>query len=205
MAGACMAPTPSPRATNGSAPASAPASAAGSAAPNAAMPGRPYDAEMVLAAMRTSRRPGGVPDQLETQAIAATVADGIWTFDGLPWATMSVGGSCGPASCTLEVGGAPADAIGEDVYVMSVGLASGEVILLERNLRGLPSELAARLDATARAMWAGDLSGLTLATVQWSLPPNASVYLLSYRSGGEEGAPGVDLRLDIEAEAVTAP
>ncbi|HEX7197446.1 MAG TPA: hypothetical protein VF364_11515, partial [Candidatus Limnocylindria bacterium] len=47
--------------------------------------GRPFDAEAILAAMRDSRRPGGVPDEMQTDAIAAAVADAIWTIDGEPW------------------------------------------------------------------------------------------------------------------------
>ena len=78
-------------------------------------PDRPFDADALLAAMRSSRRPGGVPDQLETQAIAAALAERIWTFGGATWSTFSAGGSCGPVACTFEIGGTPPDAQGEDV------------------------------------------------------------------------------------------
>ena len=47
-------------------------------------PGPAFDAATLLDAMRTSRRPGGVPDQLET-AIAATLAETLWTYGGEPW------------------------------------------------------------------------------------------------------------------------
>ncbi|HEX2884697.1 MAG TPA: hypothetical protein VHQ42_09000, partial [Candidatus Limnocylindria bacterium] len=44
-------------------------------------PGQPLDGDGVLAAMRASRRPGGVPDQLETEPIARRIAESVWTID----------------------------------------------------------------------------------------------------------------------------
>jgi len=167
-------------------------------------PGHPYDASQILEAMRSSRRPGGVPDQLETDAIAAAVADQVWTFDGTPWAVMSIGGSCGPATCTLEIGGTPAGAVGEDLYVLDVTPSSGSVEVVEASLRGLSQDVVDRLDREARAAWHGsDLGGLALTSVGWQVPPNASEFVLSYRSGGEEGTPGIDLVLDVTSGTAT--
>ena len=170
----------------------------------AADPGQPYEAAAILEAMRSSRRPGGVPDELETDAIAAAVADEVWTFDGAPWAVWSVGGSCGPTTCTLEVGGTPSDAIGEDLYVLEVTPASASVELVEASLHGLSQNVVDRLDREARNAWSGaDLGEMVLASAAWHAPPHASEFVLSYRSGGEEGAPGLDLVLDVASGAVT--
>ena len=158
---------------------------------------RPFDADALLAAMRTSQRPGGVPDQLETQAIAAALAERIWTFGGATWATFAAGGSCGPGSCTFEIGGTPDGAQGEDLYIFTVVPSTGEVELVDATLRGIPTDLVADLDALTRELHAdGDLAGLALAGVRWLPPPNDGQFELSYRSGGEEGSCGVDITVD---------
>lgn len=184
-------------------PSLAPAASAEIAVAN---PGKPYTAAAILAAMRDSRRPGGVPDQLETDAIAASIADRIWTYDGAAWTAMSIGGSCGPSSCTLEVGGTPADAVGEDLYVMEVTPTTGSVEVADASLHGLTQKIVDGLDEAARAAWDGsDLDELLLSSAGWQTPPHQSAFVLSYRSGGEEGAPGIDLVLDVDSGAVTQP
>lgn len=168
-------------------------------------PGHPYDGAAILAAMRSSQRPGGVPDQLETQAIADAVAERVWTFDGDPWAVMSIGGSCGPNACTLEVGGTPTDAVGEDLYVMEVTPSTGSVEVVEASLHGLTQDVVDRLDRAARAAWQGnDLDGLILASAGWTPPPDEAAFELSYRSGGEEGSPGIDVILDVGSGTATS-
>ncbi len=151
----------------------------------------------VLEAMRSSRRPGGVPDELETAAVAAAIAERTFTFDGDPWRDITASGSCGPSICTIELAGAPQGAVGDDVYVFTVDRPSGTVALSESNLRGLPAELLPALDRAARDTWSGDLEDLALLSVRWLPPPEEDVFVLSYRSGGEEGAPALDLRLDL--------
>jgi hypothetical protein len=159
--------------------------------------GHPLDPMTLLGAMRDSRRPGGVPDELETEAIAGAVADAIWTFEGEPWTAMAVGGSCGPQTCTLEVAGAAPGAQGDDVWVFTVTLATGGVSLLAAELNSVPAEVVAGLDALARALdESGSLDGMILASASWLPPPNAGQFILSYRSGGEEFSCGVDLTLD---------
>lgn len=166
------------------------------------VPGQPFDAADVLEAMRTSRRPGGVPDELETPAIAEAVAAELWTLDGEPWEQMVAGGSCGPQTCTLELSGRPSGAAGEDLYVFSVTPATSGVERLETTLQGVPPTLFDELDAAARGGWDGDLEGFILASVRWLPPPDDGQFLLAYRSGGEEGSPGLDLRLDVERGTV---
>jgi hypothetical protein len=166
-------------------------------APVVVRPGNPYDTDAILEAMANSRRPGGVPAALQTDQIAAAIASRVLTFDGEPWATMAIGGSCGPSTCTLEVGGSPPGAAGEDLYVWSVTPASGEVELVEASLSGLDPELLGRLDGLARRAAGSELDGLVLAGARWQLPPDASLFVLSYRSGGEEGAPAREVVLDV--------
>ena len=213
LVGACTAPpseteppTPSPSvsATGTASPSTAPSPSADEGLDLPAAE-RPFDPDALLAAMRTSQRPGGVPDQLETQSIAAALAERIWTFGGATWATFAAGGSCGPVSCTFEIGGTPEGAQGEDLYIFSVVPSSGEVELVDATLRGIPADLVADLDALTRELFAdGDLTGLSLAGVRWLPPPDDGQFELSYRSGGEEGSCGVDIVVDAETPRIVA-
>lgn len=167
-------------------------------------PGRPFDVPDLLEAMGSSPRPGGVPDQLKTGAIAAALAERIWTFSGAPWPQVVAGGSCGPERCTLEVGGTPSGALGEDLYVFSVVPASEAVELERAELRGLPESLLSELEALARGAMPEDaLAGLRLVSARWLRPPNDGKFVLSFRSGEEEFSCGVDLTLDARRAAVT--
>jgi hypothetical protein len=165
-------------------------------------PGRPYGALDVLEAMRGSRRPGGVPDQLEREPIVGAVAEQLWTIDGTRWSEIVAGGSCGPQLCTLEIAGTLEGAVGEDLYVFEVNPGTAEVTVLSAELRGLDQELADRLDAFARAHWPGAGPPGLLTSARWQAPPRASVFVLSYRSGGEEGSPAVDAMVDAAAGTV---
>lgn len=187
-------------------PSSAPASQPSVVGIEIPTPGHPFDAASLLAAMRSSRRPGGVPDPIETDAIAAEVADAIWTYGGQPWSTQSVGGSCGPTTCTLEVAGAGADTQGDDVWVFAVTPGTGEVRLVTAELGSVPPEVVAALDELARALdEGGSLASMLLGSASWLPPPDEGQFDLSYRSGGEEGSCGIDLRLDaVHAEVVSS-
>jgi len=189
LASACSSPGPSPS------PSEAPL-----AIPE---PGRPFDAATILEAMRASRRPGGVPDQLQTDAIAAELAQRIWTIDGEPWTTMSVGGSCGPVRCTLDVAGSRSGSPGEDLYAFEIIPAAGEVAPLSADLRSLPPDVAAILDRLAREAEAAiGRDGLALASARWLPPPDHETFELSYRSGNEEGFCELELSLNVESGAV---
>ncbi|MGH2402344.1 MAG: hypothetical protein ACRDE6_06500 [Candidatus Limnocylindria bacterium] len=168
--------------------------------------GKPFDAEAILAAMRDSRRPGGVPDELETEAIAAAVANAIWTIDGEPWSTMSTGGSCGPQTCTLEVAGADADAPGEDLWVFEATPGTGAVEVVSAELRSLPSELVSGLDELTRSLYPPvNADGLSLTNVRWLPPPDETRFVLSYRSGNEEESScGADVTVDAAVPGVVS-
>lgn len=190
--------TPSPTAT--STPHATPAPTGAIPPPTTA---RPYEAADVLSAMRGSRRPGGVPDQLETTGIATQVAATVWTWQGGPYPALVVGGSCGPASCTLEVSGAPPGAAGADLYAFSVALPSGTVELAASDLHGYPSGLDALIDATVRDRLGPDaLDGLALSGATWQLPPRVGWFWVAYRSGGEEGSPGLDVLVNLASGEV---
>jgi hypothetical protein len=163
-----------------------------------ASPGTPYTAADVLAAMRDSRRPGGVPDELETDALAAAIAEQLWTWDGEPWATWTVGGACGPDTCSVDVAGAPPGEAGTDLYSFEVDRGSGTLTPAGTDLHGYPPDLEARLDAVARrALDAARLEGLALVGLRWLPPPETDRYWLAYRSGGEEGSPRLDVIVDL--------
>lgn len=161
-------------------------------------PGRPFDGAQVLAAMRDSRRPGGVAESLRTAEIADAVADAIWTVDGEPWTAMAVGGSCGPDECTLEVGGSRAGAAGEDAWTFNVRPAAGQITVVSAQLGSVPDALVANADRLARGADAdGLLDGLILAGQSWQPPPDDALLLLAYRAGDEEGTCRRDVSVDL--------
>ena len=203
---ACAAPVPSITSS------AEPSTAAPSPSPSAGVEGvdlpeagRPFDADAILAAMRDSRRPGGVPDELETEAVAAAVADAIWTIDGESWSTMSIGGSCGPQTCTLEVAGA-AVADGEDLWVFEATPATGAVEVVSAELRSLPPELVGRLDQLTRSLFPPvNVDGLALTNVRWLPPPDETQFVLSYRFGDEERSScGADVTVDAVVPGVVS-
>jgi hypothetical protein len=167
-------------------------------------PGRPYAAAAILDAMRNSRRPGGVPQQLQTDAVAQSLASAIWTYAGEAWQQAPViGASCGPQRCTVDVAGTPAGGAGEDLYTFSVVPESGAASVLVADLHGYPAELDAVLDALARSqLEASRLEGLAMAGARWLPPPDTGQFVLSYRSGGEEGSPALDVVVDLPAGKV---
>jgi hypothetical protein len=161
-------------------------------------PDRPYDVDDILEAMAASRRPGGVPAELKNRQVAASVAHAAWTWDGAPWDALAISGSCGPERCTLELAGTAGHGAGEDLYSFSVDADARRVELVAADLHGYPSDLEADLDAAARAALDPErLEGLALVGARWLPPPDRDRYLLAYRSGGEEGAPRLDVLLDL--------
>lgn len=158
--------------------------------------GQPYDGDAVLGAMRASTRPGGVPDEVETATVAQAISAELWTWSGAPWQTMSVGGACGPTECTVELAGSPSAAAGVDLYSFAVEPVDGTVTLETSDLHGYPAALDTVLDEMARASAGADLAGLAFVSARWLPPPDQGRYWLAYRTGGEEGSPGLDLLLD---------
>jgi len=168
-------------------------------------PGRPFDAIAMLEAMRDSRRPGGVADELETDAVAAELADLIWTIDGEPWSTMSAGGSCGPRMCTLEISGAHPDSQGDDLWVFEVEPDTGGVAVVSTELRALSRDRVDQLDQMTRSIFPGTLQGLNLTNARWLPPPEESQFVVSYRYGDEErSACGADITVDAAVRRVVS-
>jgi hypothetical protein len=193
---ACGNPTPSASVPTNTPTATVSASqATAQPTPPGPLPARPYDGAAVLQAMRDSRRPGGVPAELQTAQIAAAVANELWTWDGEPWPDLVIGGSCGTTSCSLEVAGMPPDAAGADLYVLGVDPTGATVTVESTDLHGYPRQLEGQLKAIATEVAPDAIRGLRFASAQW-MPTAAGQYLLAYRSGGEEGSPGVDLLID---------
>lgn len=181
------------------------ASVAASAAPSAAAdvpePGQPFDADAVLRLMRESRRPGGVPERIQTAEVAGQVAAMLWTIDGRPWEVGSAGASCNFDSCTLELGGRGPGMAGEDVWTFDVG--RGPVALVSADLHALPPELAERLDEAARAADdEGLLEGLIATSARWLPPPDEGRFVVAYRSGDEEGSCAREATVDLASGEV---
>ena len=153
--------------------------------------------------MQSSQRPGGVPAELQTLPIADQLAAAVWTYDGEPWPTLSASGSCQPEECTLDLSGTPDGAAGEDLYTFSITPSDGTITLLVADLHGYPGELDPALEAIARQGVASErLTGLALVGARWLPPPRDGQFVLSYRSGGEEGSPALDVTLDLTSGRV---
>jgi len=166
--------------------------------------GRPFNAEDILQAMRDSVRPGGVAAELQTEAIAAAVADTIWTLQGDRWDAIATSGACDPESCTLEVAGSAAGDAGEDVWVLSVDPATADVVVVNADLHAIPTTAAEAIDRLARAAEGGAaLDDLLLTSVRWQPPPDDGTFALAYRSGDEEESCSIDARLDIVSGELT--
>jgi hypothetical protein len=188
-----MAPTPDPASPEPS-PGSAEPSPAGLELPD---PGRPFDAAGLLREMESSTRPGGVPEPVRTLAVAAAIADAVWTFDGSSWDTIAASGYCGTSSCTVELAGTRIGEAGEDLWILEVDPARPAVQVTAAELRALPAELVEQLDALARsADDAGGLASMMLGTVRWLPPPDGDRFVLSYRAGSVEGSCRRDVTLD---------
>lgn len=168
-------------------------------------PGRPYDAAAILDAMRGSRRPGGVPDDVETDMTAGAIADAIWTIDGTPWATMAAGGSCGTTTCTVEIAGSHEGAAGEDLWVFEVTPSDSGVSVISAELGSVPEQLVNPLDAMVRRLVGTDaVENLAVASVRWMAPPQTGQFVLSYRSGGEERSCRADFTVDVRSGRLVA-
>ena len=164
--------------------------------------GHPFDAETILAAMRESRRPGGVPDEIETPAIAAEIAETVVTFDGKAWSTVSIGGSCGPSTCTVDIGGSRPDALGEDVWAFSVEPATEQVSVIDSQLGSVPADVVELADLAVRASSLGaQVAELVIGSVSWLPPPDGRL-VLAYRSGEEEGSCRRDVSVDMTSGSV---
>ena len=103
--------------------------------------------------------------------MAAAVADQLWTWDGQPWQTLSVGGACGAAECSLEVAGSTDGMAGADLYASVIDRATGEVTLELSDLHAYPATLGdgARRDGAHRSRRRAD--GLGLRLRRWLPPP----------------------------------
>ena len=193
---ACAGPSPSATSSLGQA-----GTATAAASPEAAA-GQPYGAPTILAAMRDSTRPGGVPDELEIDPVAAAIAAQIWTWDGQPWQTLSVGGACGPSACDVEVAGSTDGMAGSDLYAFTIDRTTGEATLELSDLHAYPAALDEELDEMARAEAGDALADMAFVSARWLPPPDQGRFWLAYRTGGEEGAPGLDLLLESATGAI---
>lgn len=167
-------------------------------------PGTPWDGAALLDEMRRSTRPGGVPDEVQTPSLAEAIAAEVWTVDGATWDTIAIGGFCGTSTCTIDLAGAHLGRAGEDLWTVEIDLASGDVEPIVADVRSLPWDLVDELDGLARSLDdGGDLASMMLTTARW-LPPPAEPgrFVLSYRSGGEEGSCAREVLLDAAAGVV---
>ncbi len=131
-------------------------------------PGPAFDAATLLDAMRTSRRPGGVPDQLRDRPDRCdprrdaldlrrrTVGD--HGHRRLMWHADLLARGCGN----------PPGPLGEDLWVFEIVPGTGSVTVASADLSSLPIEIVDPLDDLARMLFRpGRLDGLVCS------PPRA--------------------------------
>lgn len=170
--------------------------------------GRPYTAEMIAVELLDVSY--DFPPELQTEFIAAALADRIWTHDGRPYREVWITGSCNDGDrrqCDLTVSGLPAFAPTrerEDDYFFAVDLGSGMIRpTTEPGGRGLPPELVPQIEALARALDTdGRLEGMQLRNVRWLPPPPDDAYMLDFGNGGLEGDPRTLVTLDRPNERI---
>jgi hypothetical protein len=153
--------------------------------------GRPYTAEMIAAELLDV--PDGFPPELQTEFIAAAIADRIWTYDGRPYREVWITGSCNEpvrTRCDLTLEGLPAFAPTRDdadsywfvVHVDApiLGPESGQ------GLRGFPPDVAHAIDALARSLDTdGRFRAEALRGIDWALPPPDDAFVLTYGDDNE--------------------
>lgn len=161
-------------------------------------PGLPWDGPTVLRELAGTNGPNNVPDEVRTSSVAEAIAATVWTVDGSAWDTIAIGGYCGQSTCTIDIAGTHLGRAGEDLWTLEVDPAAGSVVPLVSDVRSIPWDLVDALDRLARSLDDdGALSLMILSTARWLPPPTeAGRFLLSYRSGGEEGSCARDLVLD---------
>ena len=195
----CTDATPLPSATVAQSPDATPTASATESATADLVPepGRPFEAADILLAMRESRRPGGVPQQLQTDEIARLVAYKLWTFTGEPWMDLVIGGSCGPETCTLEVAGRPEGAAEDDLYVFTVTPATPTVEITTTELRGLTRSTAnAVVDLLHAVEQLPDPRVAIVPSVRWLPPPDEGRYVVTVRSETDAGGCAIDYAVD---------
>jgi hypothetical protein len=85
-----------------------------------------------------------------------------------------------------------------DVYSFRIAAGSAVVSVVQADLHAFPELVDLQLDTLVRArIDAARLQGLALVGDTWLRPPDAGRYVLAYRSGGEEGSPGLDVLVDL--------
>ena len=162
--------------------------------------GRPYTPEMMVAELMDV--PYNFPRELQTDFVAAALADRIWTFDGRPYRELSISGSCdegGLGRCDLSVSGLPAFAPNRetnDHYYFSVNVQSAVVIPGASGLEAYPPELGPEVDALVRSLdTERQLQKQGLRGVEWALPPPDDAFRLVY-GGDNEGDLMIYVTLD---------
>lgn len=142
-------------------------SAVGSPAPGP--PVRPY-ATADIHGLFVDAGPG-FPAELRTEATAEALANVIWSFDGRPFRTVWLTGSCESGRC--EVSG---------IYSQPS----------PPYLRGFPPQLVDGLDRQAKALDVrGEFRDKPLLGVEWQIPPPDDAFLLRYGNGNEEQDPTI--------------
>lgn len=138
----------------------------------------------------------GFPAELRTEATAEALANVIWSFDGRPFRTVWLTGSCESGRCEVSATGLPhfAASVDEvDVYTLVLDQASG--IYSQPSppyLRGFPPQLVDGLDRQAKALDVrGEFRDKPLLGVEWQIPPPDDAFLLRYGNGNEEQDPTI--------------
>ena len=111
--------------------------------PHQAEPGRPYDAAAVLAAMRDSRRPGGVADSSADRADCGRRGRPAVDLGRIGLDRLAMGGGCGADACRLEVTGSAEDPPGATPTPSRSSRPAARSQLTTADLHGYPATLEA--------------------------------------------------------------
>lgn len=166
----------------------------------------PYDADAIFAVVSSSNN---LPSELRTHALAEALAPRIWTYDGQPYRSFAVSGSCDDDGrrCDLLVEGLPGFAPDPDTmdhYQFTISVATGVLDGggTQAGLKGFPPELVPVIDRAVRALLGDQIGDRSLLAMSWLLPPPEDGYLLRYGSGDEEGDQQLLVRYDRAANKV---
>lgn len=167
-------------------------SAAGS--PATGPPAHPYSAADIQG-LFVGAGPG-FPAELRTAPTAEALANAIWSFDGQPFRTVWLDGSCESGRCEFSATGLPrfaASVDDVDVYTLVLDQASGIYSEPSRpSLHGFPPQLVDELDTLAKALDVqGRFKDKPLLGVEWQIPPPDDAFVLRYGDGNEELDPTV--------------
>jgi hypothetical protein len=159
-------------------------------------PGTPYTGAELLNLLNFTPVP--LPPPMTSLAAMELIAHEIWTWDGARYDDLSLSGSCGQDTCTVEIGGGRSGARGSDVHGVVVAVPDLVTRSAGHSLSAYPAALDPKLEDLARQLVAPQLlRRMTYRGAQWHLRPEPDQYTLTFAVDDTEGSPGKRVTLDL--------